>query len=162
MRPTAVRRYLRFLALAAGAAALLAALGWLPTRNLAGEAGGAALLAACAVCWMASALGGVPVLLAEAEREPGDGPGHPPPAVTFGSMLVRLAAVAGLALAVTLSGLVARTPFLVWTALGYLALLVVDTRYALGGGATRGTRANETKAGRDGGTSGTRGHTERP
>lgn len=121
----AVGRYLRFLALAAGAVALLTAVGWLPTRNLVGEGAGAALVAAGLVGWLASALGGVPVLLAETA-----GAGRPP-AVAFGSMLVRLLVVLGLALAVALSGLVPAVPFLVWTGIGYLALLVVDTRYLL-------------------------------
>jgi hypothetical protein len=44
---------------------------------------------------------------------------------------VRLAAVAALAAVVALSGRVAVRPLLIWTAISHLALLAVDTRYAL-------------------------------
>lgn len=148
---SAAGRYVRFLALAAGTAVLLAALGWLPTRNLAGSAGVVALLAACGVCWLASALGGVPVLLAETA-----GAGKSP-SLAFGSMLVRLMVVLGLALAVALSGLVEAVPFLVWTGIGYLALLVVDTRYLLatGGGAAAADGGHEDDGHADDGRQGT-------
>jgi len=137
----AARRYLRFLALAGAAAALLAVVGYLPTRNLAGAPGVTAMLVACALCWLASAVAGLPVALGERD-------GRPPVAMVLGASLVRFVAVLGLTLAVVLSGLVERTPLLVWTALGYLVLLVVDTLYAsaalgsrvplLGGGAASG------------------------
>lgn len=127
--------YLRFLAFAAGAAGLLAAVGWLPSRRLGGADGVTALLVACALCWLASALGGVPVLLAARERRQGTAAGRPPPhplSAVLGASLVRLVSVVGLALATALSGLVAVTPLLVWTAIGYLGLLVVDSWYAVG------------------------------
>lgn len=140
-----LRHYLRFLALAAAVAVLVAAVGWLPTRRLAGAEGLTALLVACALCWLASALGGVPILLAARERPeetggPGRSPGNALSAV-LGASLVRFVAVVGLAVAVVLSGLVAPAPLLLWTALGYLALLAVDTRYALR--ATADGRADE-------------------
>jgi len=142
----ATGRYLRFLALAAAAAALLAAVGWLPTRNLAGNGGTVALVAACVVCWLGSALGGVPVLLGETAAAATKAP----VAAAFGSMLVRFVAVLGLAMAGALSGLVAVRPFLVWTGLGYLALLVVDTRYALAAGATGSDGTGSDGTGSDG------------
>lgn len=141
------RHYLRFLALAAAVAVLVAVVGWLPTRRLAGAEGLTALLVACALCWLASALGGVPILLAareRAEENGGPGPGRPPGnplSAVLGASLVRFVAVVGLAVAVVLSGLVAPAPLLLWTALGYLALLAVDTRYALR--ATTDGRADE-------------------
>jgi len=151
----ATGRYLRFLALAAAAAALLAAVGWLPTRNLAGNGGTVALVAACVVCWLGSALGGVPVLLGETAAAATKAP----VAVAFGSMLVRFVAVLGLAMAGALSGLVAVRPFLVWTGIGYLALLVVDVRYVLAAGAAGPDGTNEDGRSHDDGRKGT---TERP
>jgi hypothetical protein len=118
-----VRRYLRFLALAGASVAVLAAVGYLPTRNLAGAPGVTAMLVACALCWLASALSGLPVAVAETA-------GRPPVTVVLGATAVRFAVVLGLTVAAALSGLVERVPLLVWTALGYLVLLVVDTLYA--------------------------------
>lgn len=128
-------RYLRFLALAALTAGLVGAVGYLPTRNLAGEPGVAAMVLALALCWAASAFGGVPVLLAEAALAapaPGDR-AEPklPVVVALGSMLVRLIAVLGFGLAAAFAGLVPQKPLLLWIAIGYLALLGVDTWYVL-------------------------------
>ena len=139
----ATRRYLRFLALAAAAAALLGAAGWLPTRNLAGGGGLAAMGAALALCWLASAFGGMPVLLAETATAAAGAAPRLPVVVALGSMGVRLAVVVGLALAAALSGLVATQPLLVWTALGYLGLLAIDTAYVLGLAKTT-TKTDET------------------
>jgi hypothetical protein len=47
-------------------------------------------------------------------------------------MAVRFAAALALALAGALSGRFERGPFLLWVAISYMALLTVDTRYALG------------------------------
>jgi hypothetical protein len=153
----AARRYLRFLALAGAAAALLAAVGYLPTRNLAGAAGVTAMLVACALCWVASALSALPVAVAE-------GGGRPPVTVVLGASAVRFAVVLGLTVAAALSGLVAKTPLLVWTALGYLVLLVVDTLYAaaatgaevplLGTGAERGAEDGAGGGAQDGAPAG--------
>jgi hypothetical protein len=125
---TGSRRFLALLALSAATALVVGAVGFLPTRNLAGDDGVTAMAVALAVCWVASAVGAVPVLLAERQAAGG----RPPLAVTFGSMLARLLVVLGLTLAAALSGLVAPKPLLVWTALAYLALLAVDTWYLLG------------------------------
>lgn len=129
-------RYLRFLALAALVAGFVGAVGYLPTRNLAGDPGVAAMALGLALCWAASAFGGVPVLLAEAALAAPAGSGRDaeprlPVVVALGSMLVRLIAVLGFALAAVFAGLVPKEPLLLWTAIGYLALLGVDTWYVL-------------------------------
>ena len=141
MAPHAAR-YLRFLALAALAAGLVGAVGYLPTRNLAGEPGVTAMVLGLTLCWIASALGGIPVLLAEAALAAPSAPGRRgepqlPVVVALGSMLMRLIAVLGLALAAVFAGLVPKEPLLVWTAIGYLALLGVDTWYVLATARTR-------------------------
>lgn len=123
MTPSPARRYVRFAGLATAVAVLLAAVGWLPTRNLAGDAGTAAMLAACALALVASLVGGAPVLLADRD-------GSASVSAVLGSSLLRLTLLVGLAVAVVLAGALPRTPFLVWAAIAYLVLLVVDTLYA--------------------------------
>lgn len=119
------RRYLGFAALAALVAGVLAAFGaW------AGGAGGrwpgtaSAAVAGCAVSLAASLAGGLPIALL---------PPDPRAAATraLGAMGLRLALVAALATAVALGTGVAVRALLVWTAVAHLALLAIDTRYAL-------------------------------
>jgi hypothetical protein len=47
-------------------------------------------------------------------------------------MALRLALVATGGVALLLSGILERGPFLIWLAIGYVVFLVVDTRYLLG------------------------------
>jgi hypothetical protein len=122
--PGAGAGYLRFLATAALAAVAVAALGYLPTLRLGGAAAIPALLAGCALTWVASAAGGVPIALA------GAAPAGRPPAALL-AMVVRLTTVLALALAAVESGRFATRPLAIWTAVGYLAQLAVDSRYAM-------------------------------
>lgn len=125
-RPAAA--YLRFVAWVVGVAGLAATLGYLPTRRLGGPEAVPAMLAGCAVGVLASLVGGLPVLWSRRE---------PTPAERLNGMLFGLALRFGVALALgmaaALSGLFARYPLLLWVAISYLALLAVDTRYALKG-----------------------------
>jgi hypothetical protein len=116
--------YLRFLAWVVAVTAALALVGWVPTRRLGGEEAIPAMLAGCAVGILASALGGVPIALARG------GPSARMPALLL-SMVIRLGAVVILAVAAVFSGWFARAPLLLWVAIGYMAQLVVDTRYAV-------------------------------
>jgi hypothetical protein len=116
--------YLRFLAWTAGVAIIALALGFLPTRRLAGDGGPPAMLAGCAIGVLASWLGAVPVALAGA----GGKKGAPP---ILAAMALRFVVVLALALPAALSGRLARGPLLVWVAISYIVLLAVDTRYAL-------------------------------
>lgn len=117
--------YLRFLLWVVAATAVLLLVGYVPTRRLGGEEGLPAMIAGCAVGALASAIGGLPVLLIRG--------GSPAARVmaTMGSMALRLFVVAILAVAVALSGLFERVPLLIWIAVSYAVLLIVDTRYAL-------------------------------
>ena len=68
------RRYLRLLALLAALAAALAAVGYLPTARLAGATGTGAMVAGIAASLLATAIGGLPLLLPRAAaRALGDG-----------------------------------------------------------------------------------------
>jgi hypothetical protein len=129
MPSRAAGEYLRFLAWAVGLAAILALVGYLPTGSLAGARGIPAMLAGCAVGLLASALGGLPIYLARRTAGPGSGRAE---TAALGGMGVRFAAAFGLGFAVVLSGWFERGPLLAWVAVSYVALLVIDTRYALG------------------------------
>lgn len=121
--------YLRFLGWAVGLSAVTFALGYLPTRALAGGEGLPAMAVGIAIGFLASSLGAVPVALAAAgERSAGRSPAM---TVASAAMALRLMVVLALALPAALSGRLARGPLLVWVAISYIVLLAVDTRYAL-------------------------------
>lgn len=116
-------RYLVFASLIVGATAALIGIGYLPTRSTVGAAGVQAMLAACVVCALASLLGGLPIALARQGALEGA-------RLFMISMMLRILFTALLATAAGLGLGLEIGPFLVWLAIGYLALLVVDTGYA--------------------------------
>jgi hypothetical protein len=143
---------MRFLARAFGVGLGLAALGYLPTRHLAGSAGVIAMLAGCAVAWIASGVGGLPLALGSRPTAgaflggPRGLPGRLAPAPTASptaillAMALRLGTVVALGIAAAESGLFEVRSLVLWTAIGYVAQLVVDSHYAIttagSGGAT--------------------------
>jgi hypothetical protein len=119
--------YLRFLAWATVLTGAVAGIGYLPTLRLGGRGAVPAMIAGCVVGWLSSLAGGVPVALAR---------GSAPEAAyqtTMLSMAVRFVVALALGLAAALSGIFERDPLLIWIAITYLALLVVDTWYAVRG-----------------------------
>lgn len=119
-------RYARFVLLLAGVTVLLLAIGFLPTRALAGEGSWPSMLAGCLVSFVASALGGIPLGLGR-----GSGAGAPGLQLALMSMALRLAlVVAGGILVVSVPGVEVPVA-LVWVGISYLALLVPDTRFGL-------------------------------
>lgn len=128
---TPAAEYLRFLVWAAVVAAVAAAVGWWPTRRLAGEGALPAMLVGCAVSLIASAVGAIPVALSRQAAA------VPTPAARLQAMLasmgLRFGVVLALGVAASLLGGLARGPLLIWIAIGYLALLAVDTWYAVRG-----------------------------
>lgn len=116
------RRYLVFLAALAGLTSLLVAVGYLPTRSVAGEAGAAAMLLACGIALFGSAVGAVPIALA---RDAQEGLKR-----FTASMVLRLLVVAVLAGVAFWVLAPERRPFLLWLAISYLVLLVADTGFA--------------------------------
>lgn len=119
--------YLRFLVWAAVATIAVALLGYLPTQRLGGEGAIPAMVAGCVVGLLASLAGGVPVALG---RGAGSGAVHQ---TMMLAMAVRFVAALALGLAAALSGAFVVRPLLVWIAIVYVALLVVDTWYAVKG-----------------------------
>ena len=122
---TGSRRYTRFLGLAAGLVVALCAVGYFPTRRLAGEAGVAAMAAGCGISLVAASLAGflltaVAAQTPEARMQRG-----------FLAMVVRLAVVTVLGIAAALSGAFARTPLLFWMATAYVVLLPLEVKLAI-------------------------------
>lgn len=122
MTPSAAR-YLRFVAIALAATVLLALLGIWPTRNLGGPGAVDALMAGCVISFLASAVGALPLFF---RRE-----GRVPLVTAFASMGLRLLVVVALGTAAALSGQFPTRPLLLWLAIAYVALLAVDTTYAV-------------------------------
>ena len=86
------------------------------------------MVAGLCLSWIASLLGGLPILRVELTGA------RPRVQDMMASLVVRLFAVLAGALYVVLVGLVERTPFVLWVGLSYLLLLPVDVRYVLRGG----------------------------
>ena len=138
-------RYLRFAGLSLAVMALLVALGWIPTRRWAGAEAIPALLVGCGVSLAAALVGGLVIVRTGANGRAGaeaagaevgsrGASGAEGPQALFSAlkaMGLRLVVLLGLATAAALSGAVALKPFLLWTGISYLALLPVETRYAL-------------------------------
>jgi hypothetical protein len=125
-RRPAAAVYLRFVAGALGTILAVALVGFLPTRALAGTAGLIAMSAACTVTLVASAVAAVPLARMATRGDPRLQPA---------GILLALGARFGLVLAAVVPVLLmkwfARDPFLLWIALSYLAVLVVETRFTI-------------------------------
>ncbi len=119
------RRYARFLGLAFAIVVGLCAVGWLPTRRLAGPQAVSAMIAGCAISLLSAALAGCLLTAVPADT----------PQVrmqrSFLAMIVRLVAVLVLGIAAALSGEFARAPLLFWLATAYVALLPIEVRLAI-------------------------------
>lgn len=125
---SAPAEYLRFLGWAAGTIAVIGLVGYLPTRRWGGEGALLALSAGCAIALLAAAAGGVPIALSRRLAAPAARAN-----ALLGAMAVRFGVAVVLAGAAALSGLFANLPLLLWVALGYVVLLVVETWYAVRG-----------------------------
>lgn len=113
-----------WLASTAAVIAGLAAIGYLPTRRLAGGEGLAAMAAGIAVAWFGAALGALPVLRAVAAGSRGR-----PVAVVGQAMALRAGATVAGALVAILGSELPRNAVAIWIGLAYAALLVVETRW---------------------------------
>jgi hypothetical protein len=118
-------RYARFLGLAVAVVAGLCAVGWLPTRRLAGAEAVAAMVAGCAIGLLSAALAGW-LLTAVAADTP-----EARMQRSFLAMVVRLAVVVALGAAAVFSGEFARAPLLFWMGAAYVALLPLEVRLAI-------------------------------
>ena len=117
--------YARFLGLALAIVAVLMAVGFVPTRRLAGDAAVPAMAMGCGISFVSAALAGW--LLTAV------GAGTPEARMqrAFLAMAVRLAVVVLLGLAAALSGTFARMPLLFWLAATYVVLLPLEVKLAI-------------------------------
>jgi len=120
-----IRRYAQFLGLAVAIVVGLCAVGWVPTRRLAGPEAPAAMMAGCGISLLSAALAGCLLVAVHADT----------PQVRmqrgFLAMIVRLVAVLVLGIAAALSGEFARSPLLFWMATAYVMLLPLEVRLAI-------------------------------
>ena len=120
-------RFAWFVASAVGVAAAIAALGFVPTRRFAGDAGVPAMLAGCAIGLISAAAAGVLLVAMTADT---------PEARmkrSFLAMTARLGVAVAFAAAAVLSGLFSTPPLLLWVAIVYVALLPLEVRLAIYG-----------------------------
>jgi hypothetical protein len=103
----------------------LCAIGWVPTRRLAGNDGVSAMLAGTAIGLLSAALAGLLLIMMAA----------PTPEAkmwrSFLAMAVRLAVVVVLGAAAIFSDIFARQPLLFWIGTAYVALLPLEVRLAI-------------------------------
>lgn len=118
-------RYARFLTVAVAIVVGLCAIGWLPTRRLAGADAVAAMVAGCAISLISAALAGWLLIVVGAET--------PEARMQRGflAMVVRLAVVVALGMAAALSGELSRQPLLFWIGTAYVALLPLEVKLAI-------------------------------
>lgn len=136
MSELAGQRYRRFVMRAVTVIVALAAVGWIPTLRQVGSEALPALLAGCAVSLAAALVSGRVLYRADPwHQRLGAGASGAEATQTVAAALqamgVRLLLLVGLGAAVGLAGWVPLKPFLVWTAISYLALLPVETQFAL-------------------------------
>ena len=118
-------RFARFLGLEVAIVVALFAVGFLPTRRLAGDAAIAAMAVGCLIGVAAAALAGWLLIAVHAET-PSAGMQR-----AFLAMVVRLAVAGVLGTAAALSGELSRTPLLFWLAATHVVLLPLEVNLAI-------------------------------
>ncbi len=120
-----MKAYVRFCLVSLAVVLLLAGVGFWPTRHLGGSEAVSAMLGGCAVCLAASWCGGLPMVLTKNMSK------ATVINAALGSMLARMMAAMMFGALAVFSGWFERSPLLVWIGIGYVAMLVPDTLYAL-------------------------------
>lgn len=118
IRPAAA--FLRLALLSIAAMLSVAAIGYLPTKALAGGAGLVSMCLGLGIALVGTLAGLVPPLLTA-----GLAPPHRQSGI-LGGMAVRFLLTIALLTAALLSGLWAQLPLAIWAAIGYIVLLCVD------------------------------------
>lgn len=116
-----VREFIKLTAASAGVVVVLALLGYFPTLRFYGDDGVPAMLVGLAVASVATLVGLIPGLKAA------NASGQERHQAILIGMLIRLVLIVLIGAAAALSGFVPYRPLLIWLAIGYLALLFVDT-----------------------------------
>ena len=115
----------RFLGAEAAIAVALCAIGWMPTRRLAGSEAVPAMIAGCGISLVSAALAGWLMTMTDGSTPEGR--------MRRGmvAMFARLGLVIALSVAAVLSGGFAQRPLLFWMATAYMALLPLEVRLAI-------------------------------
>jgi hypothetical protein len=102
--------------------------GYLPTQRLAGPEGSLAMVLGCTIGALASAVGGLPLLLVQPNTPPSTTASY-----ALAAMGVRFALALGLALAAAklFADWLVVKPLLLWVALSYIVLLGFDILFAM-------------------------------
>lgn len=121
---TTYRSYAQFVLLLVIIAALLTGPGYFVSRRLGGEGGIIAMFWGCGLSFLASAVGGLPLLIGgRSPRETG--------VLQLSSLAIRMGVTLLGVLAIVLGTEVSRKPFLLWVAFSYLIFLIVDVGFVL-------------------------------
>ncbi len=117
--------YAAFVGIGLATALAVAALGYFPTMRLTSGGGAAALAVGCGVSWIASCVGAVPTATALSSR--------PTQAATavLASTVVRFITAIVLVVPLVLSGWFDRKVLVLFVAVSYLMMLLVDTLLAV-------------------------------
>lgn len=113
--------FARLAVLSVAVALALSALGWFPTRRVAGSDAWLPMLAGIGVSLIASLVAAIP--LAGVSRKPA----RERHTVTLMAMALRMAVTMALLLSIVFGSEIARKPFVLWAGISYLALLAVET-----------------------------------
>lgn len=118
------RSYLLLLLVLFGLAVVLLGVGLAISRQLGGAEAVAGLLWACGLCFVAAALGGLPLIMGDRlPQETGT--------LALGSLAIRMGITLFGALAIALGTDVPRTSFLLWLVVCYFVFLIADIGFIL-------------------------------
>jgi len=117
--------YAVFVGIGLATATAVSAIGYYPTERYAADGGAAAMLVGCGVSWIASCIGALPTAAALSSR--------PKQATTaiLASTMVRFITALFLVVPLVLSGWFDRTVLVLFVAVSYLMMLLVDTLLAV-------------------------------
>lgn len=118
------RSYLLLLLVLFGLAVVLLGVGLAISRQLGSAEAVAGLLWACGLCFVAAALGGLPLIMGgRSQQETGT--------LALGSLAIRMGITLFGALAIALGTDVPRTSFLLWLVVCYFVFLIADIGFIL-------------------------------
>lgn len=124
---------------------VMVAVGYAPTKALAGDDAIPAMFAGCLTSAVASWAGAVPVLLARRRQRALASAGTTKALETSAVMLsivIRFAVVGILALAMAIGSGISTAPYLIWVSISYMLFLIIDTMFTLDSAALKWRRAN--------------------
>ena len=103
----------------------VAAIGYYPMERLGADGGAAAMLVGCGVSWIASCIGALPTAAALSSRS------KQPTTAILASTMVRFITALVLVVPVVLGGWFDKTVLVLFVAVSYLMMLMVDTLLAV-------------------------------